>query len=227
MLTTQQFTNLLSIEWHEFLKNEFNNPYFENILKNINYAIENNILCPPLKKIFRIYNELNLKEVRVLILGQDPYHGPGQANGFSFSVEKQTKTPPSLNNIFKEIKADLNIINKNGDLSPWVNQGVFLLNSILTVESGKANSHQKIGWEKFTDLTIELISKHNNNVVFLLWGKKAQEKEQLIIKDKHLILKTTHPSPLSSYRGFLGCKHFSKANHYLLKNHGITINWTT
>ena len=227
MLTTQQFINLLSNEWHEFLKNEFNKPYFENILKNINYAIENNILCPPLKKIFRIYNELNLKEVRVLILGQDPYHGPGQANGFSFSVEKQTKTPPSLNNIFKEIKADLNIINKNGDLSPWVNQGVFLLNSILTVESGKANSHQKIGWEKFTDLTIELISKHNNNVVFILWGKKAQEKEQLIIKDKHLILKTTHPSPLSSYRGFLGCKHFSKANHYLLKNHGITINWTT
>ena len=227
MLTTQQFTNLLSIEWHEFLKNEFNKPYFENILNNINYAIENNILCPSLKKIFRIYNELNLKEVRVLILGQDPYHGPGQANGFSFSVEKQTKIPPSLNNIFKEIKADLNINNKNGDLSSWVNQGVFLLNSILTVESGKANSHQKIGWEKFTDLTIELISKYNNNVVFLLWGKKAQEKEYLIIKEKHLILKTTHPSPLSSYRGFLGCKHFSKANHYLLKNHGITINWTT
>ena len=227
MLTTQQFTNLLSAEWHEFLKNEFNKPHFENILKNINYAIENNSLCPSLKKIFRIYNELNLKEVKVLILGQDPYHGPGQANGFSFSVEKQTKIPPSLNNIFKEIKADLNINNKNGDLSPWVNQGVFLLNSILTVESGKANSHQKIGWEKFTDLTIELISKYNNNVVFLLWGKKAQEKEYLIIKEKHLILKTTHPSPLSSYRGFLGCKHFSKANHYLLKNHGITINWTT
>ena len=227
MLTTQQFTNLLSTEWHEFLKNEFNKPHFENILKNINYAIENNTLCPSLKKIFRIYNELNLKEVRVLILGQDPYHGPGQANGFSFSVEKQTKIPPSLNNIFKEIKADLNINNKNGDLSPWVNQGVFLLNSILTVESGKANSHQRIGWEKFTDLTIELISKYNNNVVFLLWGKKAQEKEYLIIKEKHLILKTTHPSPLSSYRGFLGCKHFSKANHYLIKNHGITINWTT
>ena len=227
MLTTQQFTSLLSIEWHEFLKKEFNKPYFENILRNINYAIENNILCPPLKKNFRIYNELNLKEVRVLILGQDPYHGPGQANGFSFSVEKHIKTPPSLKNIFKEINADLNIQNKNGDLSPWVKQGVFLLNSILTVESGKANSHQKIGWEKFTDLTIELISKHNNNVVFLLWGKKAQEKEYLIIKEKHLILKTTHPSPLSSYRGFLGCKHFSKANHYLLKNHGITINWTT
>jgi uracil-DNA glycosylase len=227
MLTTQQFINLLPIEWHEFLKNEFNKPYFENILKNINYAIENNILYPSLKKIFRIYNEVNLKDVRVLILGQDPYHGPGQANGFSFSVEKYTKTPPSLKNVFKEINADLNIKNKNGDLSPWVNQGVFLLNSILTVESGKANSHQKIGWEKFTDLTIELISKHNNNVVFLLWGKKAQEKEHLIIKEKHLILKTTHPSPLSSYRGFLGCKHFSKANHYLKKTHGITINWTT
>ncbi len=143
MLTKQQFTNLLPIEWHEFLKNEFNKPYFENILKNINYAVENNILYPSIKKIFRIYNEVYLKDVRVLILGQDPYHGPGQANGFCFSVENHTKIPPSLHNIFKEINADLNIKNKNGDLSPWVNQGVFLLNSILTVESGKANSHQK------------------------------------------------------------------------------------
>jgi uracil-DNA glycosylase len=167
-----------------------------------------------------------LEKIKVVIIGQDPYHGVGQANGLCFSVSHKQKIPPSLRNIFKELKEDLNIEPpNNGSLNHWSEEGVLLLNSILTVESGKANSHKDIGWEIFTESVIKLISLKMNNIVFLLWGKYAHNKEILIDCKKHLILKASHPSPLSSYRSFFGCKHFSKTNNYLINNGKEGIKW--
>lgn len=181
---------------------------------------------PPGKEIFNSFNHTPLDSVKVVILGQDPYHGVGQAHGLSFSVKAGVPFPPSLLNIFKEIKSDLGKpLPSNGDLTRWADQGVFLLNSTLTVRAHQPGSHQKKGWEEFTDKVIRTISDTRENVVFLLWGAYAQKKAVLIDEKKHLILKAPHPSPLSSYRGFFGCKHFSKTNDYLVKNGIDPIEW--
>ena len=222
MLTKFDIQKLIPQSWLYLLNKELDQISFEILLNKLNKSIKTNHLLPPIEQIFKIYHHLDVKQTKVLILGQDPYHGIGQAHGLSFSIENNTKYPPSLINIFKEIKEDLGISNDNGNLMNWVNQGVFLLNSILTVDKGLPNSHQNIGWEKITDKTIDLISNHNEHVVFMLWGSKV-----LINNEKHLILKTSHPSPLSCYRGFSGCKHFSKANAYLKQFHGTEINWET
>ena len=227
MLTKFDIEKLIPQNWLELLHDELEQICFETLLYKLNKSLKTNKLLPPAKQIFKIYHHLSVKQTKILILGQDPYHGVGQAHGLSFSVENNTKIPPSLINIFNEIKEDIGVNNNNGNLMNWVNQGVFLLNSVLTVDKGLPNSHQNIGWEKITDKTINLISNHNEHVVFMLWGAKAQMKEALIDHEKHLILKTSHPSPLSSYRGFSGCKHFSKANAYLKQFKGIEINWET
>ena len=227
MLTKLEIEKLIPKNWLELLKEELDQISFEILLSKLNHSLKTNQLLPPIDQVFSIYHQLALKQIKVLILDQDPYHGIGQAHGLSFSIYNNIKLPPSLINIFKEIKEDLGIDNNCGNLMNWVNQGVFLLNSVLTVQKGLPNSHQNIGWEKITDKTIELISNHNERIVFMLWGLKAQKKELLIDHEKHLILKTSHPSPLSCYRGFSGCKHFSKANAYLKQFHGIEINWKT
>ncbi|USP38923.1 uracil-DNA glycosylase [Acinetobacter sp. XS-4] len=185
------------------------------------------IIYPPSKQIFSALNTTPLAEVKVVILGQDPYHGPNQANGLSFSVQKGIALPPSLRNIFHELHTDLGIpAPRHGDLTKWANQGVLLLNSVLTVEAGQPTSHQKQGWEAFTDEVIDVLNEQREHVVFILWGAYAQRKGQRINRDKHLVLTAAHPSPLAANRGgFFGCKVFSKTNQYL-KQHGIEpIDW--
>lgn len=185
------------------------------------------IIYPPNAQIFRALNDVALTQVKAVILGQDPYHGVGQANGLSFSVNKGVDLPPSLRNIYHELKTDLGIAPpSHGDLTPWAQQGVLLLNSVLTVEQSQPTSHQKQGWEQFTDAVIDVINENRQNVVFILWGAYAQRKGQRIDTNKHLVLKAAHPSPLSANRGgFFGCKVFSKTNQYLIQ-HGIEpINW--
>jgi uracil-DNA glycosylase len=181
---------------------------------------------PPGRQIFSAFWQCPLPSVKVVILGQDPYHGEGQAHGLSFSVMPGVPFPPSLLNIFKELKNDLDLdMPPHGDLTRWANQGVFLLNATLTVRANQAGSHQHQGWETFTDEVIRTVSRERNHVVFLLWGAFAQKKEELIDSSKHLILKAPHPSPLSAHRGFLGCGHFSKANAYLLATQQSPIDW--
>lgn len=184
-------------------------------------------IYPPSKQIFNALNTTPLSAVKVVILGQDPYHGPNQANGLSFSVQKGIVLPPSLRNIFHELNTDLGIpVSKHGDLTKWAGQGVLLLNSVLTVEAGQPTSHQKRGWEQFTDSVIDVLNEQREHVVFILWGAYAQRKGQRIDREKHLVLKAAHPSPLAANRGgFFGCKVFSKTNNYL-KQHGIEpIDW--
>lgn len=184
-------------------------------------------IYPPSAQIFNALNTTPLTQVKAVILGQDPYHGPNQANGLSFSVERGLPIPPSLRNIFHELHSDLGItIPRHGDLTAWAKEGVLLLNSVLTVEAGQPTSHQKQGWEDFTDQVIDLINEQSEHVVFILWGAYAQRKGQRINLEKHLVLKAVHPSPLAANRGdYFGCKHFSKTNNYL-KQHGIEpINW--
>jgi uracil-DNA glycosylase len=184
-------------------------------------------IYPAKEHVFEAFNLCAWEEVKVVILGQDPYHNPGQANGLSFSVPEGMKIPPSLVNIFKEIKTDLRIQNDQGNLSAWAAQGVLLLNAILTVNENEPASHRKAGWEAFTDEVIQKLSREKCHLVFMLWGNFAQSKAKLIDGNKHLILEAAHPSPLSAYRGFFGCKHFSKANAYL-KVHGLAeIEWKT
>jgi len=183
-------------------------------------------IFPPGRQIFSAFWQCPLPSVKLVILGQDPYHGEGQAHGLSFSVIPGVPFPPSLLNIFKELKNDLGVpIPPHGDLTRWANQGVFLLNATLTVRANQAGSHQHQGWETFTDEVIRTVSRERNHVVFLLWGAFAQKKEELIDSSKHLILKAPHPSPLSAHRGFLGCGHFSKANDYLLATQQSPIDW--
>ena len=182
-------------------------------------------IFPPIPSIFRALKLVNFNDAKVLILGQDPYHGFGQADGLSFSVNKEIKIPPSLKNIFLELRNDLNIpISRHGDLTVWAQQKILLLNSVLTVEQGKPNSHQGLGWEKLTDKIITQLSQRGN-MIFVLWGNIAQKKYNLIDKKHNKILTAPHPSPLSSYRGFLGCKHFSKINRYLIDNGSSEIDW--
>lgn len=212
--------------WHSLLESECNKDYFNELMFFIKKEYKKKAIFPPEKLIFNAFNLCSIKKTKVIILGQDPYHRRGQAHGLSFSVPQGIKIPPSLFNIYKELKNDINKeIPPHGFLGGWAKQGVLLLNTVLTVESGKANSHKNIGWEKFTKRVIELISKEKNNLVFLLWGNASHKKETFIDSNKHLILKAPHPSPLSAYRGFFGCKHFSKANSYLKQNNIGVINW--
>ncbi|HQV61698.1 MAG: uracil-DNA glycosylase [Chitinophagaceae bacterium] len=214
--------------WKEVLKNEFNKPYFEQIALHIKTEkSQGKIIYPPGSLLFNAFNTTPFHKVKVVILGQDPYHGPGQAHGLCFSVQNGVAPPPSLVNIFKELQQDIGIeIPNHGNLTHWAQQGVFLLNASLSVRAGEPMSHSKIGWAQFTDHVIKTISDKKKNVVFLLWGKFAQEKKILIDERKHLILKAAHPSPLSAHAGFLGCKHFSKTNEYLVKNGIDPIDWS-
>ena len=220
--------NPVNIEqsWNRALENEFEKNYFFELRNKIKEAYKTRQIYPRPIDIFNAFNLTPINKVKVVIIGQDPYHGPNQAHGLSFSVKDGIKIPPSLKNIFKELSDDLNIQSPtSGNLEKWAKQGVLLLNSVLTVESGNANSHKNWGWEVFTKAVIEIISRELNNVVFILWGRGAQKNEELINTDKHMVLKSVHPSPLSAYNGFFGCKHFSKTNKYLEDSGKIQIDW--
>tara|TARA_Y100001970_G_scaffold228203_1_gene282589 strand:- start:223 stop:888 length:666 start_codon:yes stop_codon:yes gene_type:complete len=212
--------------WYNLLENEFEKKYFTDLRSFIKNEYSTKVIFPPPKLIFNAFNLTPVNKVKVIIIGQDPYHGEGQAHGLSFSVPTDIKTPPSLMNIYKELNTDINKdIPNHGLLENWARQGVLLLNSVLTVESGKANSHKNVGWEKFTESVISLISKKKEGLVFLLWGSYAHKKEEFINSNNHLILKSVHPSPLSAYNGFFGSKHFSKTNNFLKKNNIKEIVW--
>ena len=212
--------------WKLRLANEFNAPYFEQLTTFVRDAYTHHQIFPPAKLIFNAFNLCPFDKVKVVIIGQDPYHGLGQAHGLSFSVNEDIPLPPSLKNIYQEIRSDLGIQPlSHGNLERWAKQGVLLLNATLTVQANLAGSHQKKGWETFTDSAIKAVAEEKEHVVFLLWGNYAQQKAQYIDTTKHLILTAVHPSPLSAHRGFFGCKHFSQANQYL-KEHGLEpINW--
>ncbi|MFK8038583.1 MAG: uracil-DNA glycosylase [Crocinitomicaceae bacterium] len=214
--------------WKKRLAPELNQEYFKALTSFVQLEYDTRICYPPYEQIFAAFTHCPFNKVKVVIIGQDPYHGPKQANGLCFSVKDGVKHPPSLVNIFKELQTDLNInYPQSGDLSAWAKQGVLLLNATLTVEEGKAGSHQKKGWENFTDAIIQKISEELNDVVFLLWGGYAQKKGRKIDDAKHLILKSGHPSPLSANRGFwFGNRHFSKCNSYLIEKGIKTINWS-
>lgn len=212
--------------WKTHLSGEFEKPYFNQLIEFVKGEYQTQTVYPPGKEIFRAFDSCDLEQVKVVILGQDPYHGVGQANGLCFSVRDGVRMPPSLVNIFKEIHADLGKpMPASGDLGRWAEQGVLLLNATLTVRSSTPGSHQNKGWEIFTDAVIKTISDERTNIVFLLWGAYAQKKGEIIDRNKHLVLMSPHPSPFSADRGFFGCKHFSKANAYL-KSKGLKeIEW--
>lgn len=219
-------TKQLHREWISIFEKEFSKKYFQKINSEVNNCSSNELLCPKKENIFKAFEKTNFSDLKIVILGQDPYHGNDQANGLAFAVNENQKTPPSLRNIFKEIKNDLNHHTQTKkNLEFWAKQGVLLLNSSLTVKLGTANSHSNLGWDLFTNNILKEISLLKNKVVFILWGNYAQKKEILIDFKKHLILKAPHPSPLSAYRGFFGCKHFSKANEFLKSNHLKEIIW--
>ena len=212
--------------WQEVLQVEFDKPYFESLVSFVKQEYASNTIFPPAGQIFNAFNTCPFNNVKVVILGQDPYHGPGQAHGLCFSVNDGIQFPPSLQNIFKEITSDLGIpAPKTGNLARWAEQGVLLLNATLTVRASQAGSHQGKGWEEFTDAVIKTISEKTENVVFILWGSYAIKKKSLINASKHCILTAPHPSPLSSYRGFFGCKHFSQTNTYLTSKGKQPIEW--
>ena len=213
--------------WKEHLSQEFEKPYFSNLIEFVKTEYSSTKVYPPGKFIFNAFEKCTFDNTKIVILGQDPYHGYNQANGLSFSVNDGVAIPPSLQNIFKEIKEDLAIaIPKTGNLERWAEQGVLLLNSTLTVRAGEAGSHQKKGWETFTDAVIKRISEQRQDVVFMLWGKYAQDKGAVINASKHLILKAKHPSPMAAnYGGWFGTKHFSQANDYLISKGLEPINW--
>jgi uracil-DNA glycosylase len=211
--------------WKEVLMEEFNQPYFQDLKHFLMLEKQANIVYPPGPLIFNAFNQTSFDEVKVLILGQDPYHGPGQANGLCFSVSNGIKHPPSLVNIFKEMQKDLNVpYPKTGDLTGWAKQGVLLLNTTLTVRASSPASHQGQGWEFFTDAVIRTLSEQREGIVFILWGRHAQNKKPLIDTSKHFILEAAHPSPYSA-NGFFGCRHFSKTNCFLAQSGKTPINW--
>jgi uracil-DNA glycosylase len=214
--------------WKKELKQEFTKAYFQQIVAFLKTEkIQGKIIYPPGSLIFNAFTQTPFNNVKVVILGQDPYHGPGQAHGLCFSVQDGIQPPPSLLNIYKEIESDMGVgMPPNyGNLSKWAQQGVLLINAFLTVRANEAASHSKIGWENFTNAVIRKISEEKKGVVFLLWGKFAQEKQSLIDETKHYVLKAAHPSPLSAYNGFFGCKHFSKTNELLLQQGLEPIDW--
>ena len=212
--------------WKEQLAEEFEKDYFVRLTDFVREEDKTGTIYPPGRLIFNAFNLCPFDQTKVVIIGQDPYHGPGQAHGLCFSVNEGIAFPPSLQNIFKEIQADLGKpIPTHGDLTRWANQGVLLLNATLTVRAHQAGSHQRHGWEEFTDSAIRILAEKRENLVFILWGAYAQKKGAFIDRNKHLVLTSAHPSPLSAYNGFFGNKHFSRANEYLI-SHGITpINW--
>ena len=205
--------------WDEVLKDELNKSYFNYIKDFVKEERLSKTIYPPAQDLFNAFKLTDFKDIKVVILGQDPYHGEKEAMGLSFSVRRGVRTPPSLRNIFKELEDDLGTKRTDTDLSDWATQGVFLLNTVLTVEKDKANSHKDIGWEIFTDYVIRQISDKLENVVFILWGRQARDKKALINESRHYIIESAHPSPLSAYNGFFGSKPFSKTNSYL-KLHG-------
>lgn len=213
--------------WKNALKQEFTKTYFQQIATFIKTEImAGKVIYPPGKLIFNAFNKTPFDNVKVVILGQDPYHGPGQAHGLSFSVQDGVKLPPSLMNIFKELNKDIGMpIPTGGNLEKWAEQGVLLLNAVLTVRDGEPASHAKMGWMNFTDAVIRTVSNNKEKVVFILWGKFAQEKQVLIDETKHMVLKSAHPSPFSADKGFFGSKHFSKANEYLIANGKEPVDW--
>lgn len=212
--------------WRKVLQTEFDKPYFELLTQYVRHAYQTRQCFPPAGLIFNAFDSCPFDQVKVVILGQDPYHDVGQAHGLCFSVNEGVAIPPSLQNIYKEIHRDLGTpIPRSGNLQRWADQGVLLLNATLTVEAHQPGSHQGKGWEELTDAAIEALNRDREHVVFMLWGSYAQRKGKFIDRRKHLVLQTSHPSPLSVYRGFDGCGHFSAANNYLVKN-GITpIQW--
>lgn len=215
-------------EWNDFFKAEKEKAYFNHIVDFLDKEkSENQTVYPPHEDILSAFNYTPFDKVKVVILGQDPYHGPNQAHGLAFSVNKGIRVPPSLVNIYKELSTDIEgfITPNHGYLSGWAEQGVMLLNNVLTVRKGEAHSHAGIGWETFTDNAIECLNEHKEGLVFLLWGSPAQKKGKNIDTKKHYVLKSVHPSPLSSYRGFFGCKHFSKTNEILESQGKEKINW--
>ncbi|MEP6261926.1 MAG: uracil-DNA glycosylase [Gillisia sp.] len=213
--------------WKRELTPEFEKPYFQELLNFVTAEYSANTCFPESNSVFEAFNRATFEQVKVVILGQDPYHGPRQAHGLCFSVFEDAKIPPSLKNIFKEIEADLgNPFPENGNLGHWADQGVLMLNAVLTVSEGKAGSHSRKGWEKFTDRIIEILSDKKENLVFLLWGGPARKKGSIIDSSRHLILESGHPSPLSAIRGhWFGNKHFSKTNEFLMKHGKEPVSW--
>lgn len=217
-----KFTN----DWKPLLDPEFEKEYYKQLHNFLAQEYRSRTIYPDMYEIFSTLQCTAYSDVKVVILGQDPYHGPGQAHGFSFSVKPGIDIPPSLQNIYKELASDLGCyIPKTGYLKKWADQGVLMLNAVLTVRAGQANSHKGMGWEIFTDRVIELLNEREKPVVFLLWGRNARNKKALITNPNHLVLEAAHPSPLSAYNGFFGCRHFSKANDFL-QSHGMTpVDW--
>ena len=216
----------ISPSWGKHLDKEFQQPYFEGLASFVKTAYKNHKVYPPAKEIFRAFDLCSFEDTKVVILGQDPYHGPGQANGLCFSVREEVPIPPSLINIFMEIHNDIGVaMPPNGNLERWAKQGVLLLNATLTVQARQPGSHQNKGWEQFTNAVIDKLSRDKEHVVFLLWGAYAQQKMHLIDNQKHLILMSPHPSPYSANRGFFGNRHFSKTNAYLEVHQLQPIQW--
>lgn len=213
--------------WKEILKEEFNSPYFTNLVAFVKNAYRSGIVYPPGSQIFEAFNRTPFDKTKVVILGQDPYHGANQAHGLCFSVQPEVQVPPSLVNIYKELEQEYktNFLNRNGDLRHWADQGVLLLNATLTVNAGCAGSHQGKGWETFTDAVVRLLAERREHLVFMLWGSYAQRKGAFINRTRHLVLEAPHPSPLSAFRGFIGCGHFKKANEYLVNKGLEPIKW--
>lgn len=217
----------ISKKWDELLKEEFSSPSYQNLREFLKTEYSTKTIYPSMYNIFNSMKMVDVDNVKVVIIGQDPYHEEGQAMGLSFSVPIGQKIPPSLVNIYKEIENETGEkMASHGDLTSWANQGVLLLNAVLTVRSGQANSHKNKGWEQFTDGVIKKVSANAKNVVFILWGANARSKKTLIDGSKHLILESAHPSPLSAYNGFFGCGHFTKANNYLISTGKTPIKWS-
>lgn len=213
-------------EWDALLADEIQKDYYKKLRAFLINEYTTRRIYPPMEDIFNALRHTTYSDVRAVILGQDPYHGPGQAHGMCFSVKKGTPPPPSLQNIFKEMKSDLGIDPPaHGELTSWADNGVLLLNTVLTVREGQANSHRGMGWEQFTDRIIQLLNQREKPMVFLLWGGNARSKARLITNPNHLVLQCAHPSPLSAYNGFFGCRHFSKANEFLTSHGMEPINW--
>ncbi len=218
---------MIDNDWLPVLEPEFRKPYYAQLYRFVRQEYHEHVIYPPAEDIFNAFHLTPLHEVKVLILGQDPYHGEHQAHGLCFSVqESQPEIPPSLVNIYKELQDDLGCkIPNNGCLTKWADQGVLLLNTVLTVRAHQANSHQGRGWEQFTDAVIRAVNEQDRPIVYMLWGRPAQSKIPMLTNPKHLVLTAPHPSPLSAYRGFFGCRHFSKANQFL-SEHGVApIDW--
>ncbi len=217
---------MIDNDWLPCLKAEFSKPYYKDLYEFVKKEYSEHVIYPPSDEIFSALENTPFSEVKVVIIGQDPYHEPGQAHGMCFSVRPGVKVPPSLDNMYKELKDELGLYKpNNGYLMKWAKQGVLLLNTVLTVRKGEANSHKGKGWENFTDAVISAVNTIDRPVVYLLWGSNARSKKKLIMNPKHLVLETVHPSPLSAYNGFFGCGHFKKANEFLKENGVEPVDW--